>query len=303
MDSWHSYPKVYAMGHAALEGLLSDPVLVEEKIDGSQFSFGRFETDDGVVVKCRSKGQQIEPHAPPKMFARAVGYVLEVADQLPLGVTFRAEVLDKPKHNTLAYDRVPRHNLIVFDVNTGHEQYADVPTKRDAAEALDLETVPVLFAGDIEDAEQFLTMLDADSVLGGQKIEGVVVKNYGRFGRDGKVLMGKFVSEKFKEVHGKEWKQRNPGGKSIVEQLGQKYRTPARWQKAVQHLVEAGALEHSPRDIGLLMKAVAPDIEAECKDEILDSLWRWAWPHIRRDAVRGLPEWYKEQLLARQFEE
>lgn len=41
-SSWNSYPQIYALGHRYLEDLLKDPVLVEEKIDGSQFSFGRF---------------------------------------------------------------------------------------------------------------------------------------------------------------------------------------------------------------------------------------------------------------------
>ncbi len=38
--SWHSYPKIYGLGHKAITELLSDNVMVEEKIDGSQFSFG-----------------------------------------------------------------------------------------------------------------------------------------------------------------------------------------------------------------------------------------------------------------------
>ena len=39
IDSWHSYPSTFALGHKALAELLLDPVLVEEKIDGSQFSW------------------------------------------------------------------------------------------------------------------------------------------------------------------------------------------------------------------------------------------------------------------------
>ena len=41
-DSWHSFPSVYAVGHAALADLFLDDVIVEEKVDGSQFSFGLF---------------------------------------------------------------------------------------------------------------------------------------------------------------------------------------------------------------------------------------------------------------------
>lgn len=42
MDAWHSYPSVYALGHKALTELLLDPVLVEEKIDGSLCGFGLY---------------------------------------------------------------------------------------------------------------------------------------------------------------------------------------------------------------------------------------------------------------------
>jgi hypothetical protein len=51
--------------------LLLDPVIVEEKLDGSQFSFGRF----GGELKCRSKGAQPNLFAPEKMFDIAVEVV------------------------------------------------------------------------------------------------------------------------------------------------------------------------------------------------------------------------------------
>ena len=69
-----------------------------------------------------------------------------------------------------------------------------------------------------------------------------------------------------------------------------------------QDLQERGLLEGSPRDIGALIKEVPADISKECADEIKDKLFAWAWPHIQRMTTRGLPEWYKEQLLKQQFE-
>ena len=61
----HSYPSIYAVGHKYLAELFNGPVVIEEKIDGSQFSFGVY---DG-VLKIRSKGQEIFPDAPEKMFS------------------------------------------------------------------------------------------------------------------------------------------------------------------------------------------------------------------------------------------
>jgi len=38
----NSYPSIYNLGHHAIATLLDAPVLVEEKVDGSQFSFEAF---------------------------------------------------------------------------------------------------------------------------------------------------------------------------------------------------------------------------------------------------------------------
>jgi hypothetical protein len=294
-DSWHSYPSIYALGHRALADLFLDPVIVEEKIDGSQFSFGRFNGE----LKCRSKGCVLNVIAPEKMFQRAV----DVAGALDLvdGWTYRAEYLLKPKHNALAYDRIPASNLIVFDVNTGHESYMAYADKEKEALRLGLDVVPLIYEGRIDDVVTFRDLIDRQSCLGGQKVEGVVVKNYARFGLDKKVLLGKFVSEAFKEVHGSSWREANPTKSDIVDQLIQRYKTPARWAKAVQHLSEAGKLDQSPRDIGLLMKEVWPDIEKECADDIRDYLYAHFADKIRRGVTAGLPEWYKQKLLESQF--
>jgi hypothetical protein len=56
MNSWHSYPSIYNLGHRALQDLLTVSVNVEEKVDGSQFSFGI--TEEG-EIKLRSKGAVI----------------------------------------------------------------------------------------------------------------------------------------------------------------------------------------------------------------------------------------------------
>lgn len=302
MDSWHSYPSIYALGHRYVADLLLDPVLVEEKIDGSQFSFGRFMGDDGPYLRCRSKGAELNLIAPDGMFKRGVEAVQGLADKLTAGWTYRAEYLMKPKHNALAYDRTPKDHIILFDINDGHESYLSYERKAEEAARLGLEVVPKMFEGKIEDIQHFRALLDTVSCLGGQKIEGVVIKNYQRFGPDKKVLLGKFVSEAFKETHAREWKAANPTQGDILGQLIRSLKTDARWHKAVQHLRERGQIEDSPRDIGLLMKEVPIDVEEEEIDFIQDKLFEWAWPHIRRGIIAGLPEWYKEQLLKKQFE-
>lgn len=301
MNSWHSYPSIYALGHKAIANLLDGPVIVEEKIDGSQFSFGVSDLDGAIMLK--SKGAILNVDAPEKMFERAVATVRGIAPTLTPGWTYRAEYLAKPKHNTLAYDRTPARHLIVFDINTGHEEYMGPEAKAAEAARVGLECVPVLATGALT-LDSFRALLDTVSVLGGQKIEGVVVKPalYDVFGLDKKVLLGKFVSEMFKEAHSQAWKESNPTQGDVLERLAAVYGVQGRWQKAVQHLTEAGMLEGSPRDIGALIKEIPADIEKECADEIKEKLFEWAWPHVRRMTTRGFPQWYKEQLLKQAFE-
>lgn len=302
-DSWHSYPKVHALGHAAIKNLLLDPVLVEEKVDGSQFSFGKFVDPAGLeYLRCRSRGAELNVDAPDKMFAAGVSTARELFLLLHPGWAYRGEYLAKPKHNTLAYDRVPARHVILFDVNTGHEMYLSYDEKSTEAVRLGLEVVPFIHAGRVESLDFFRSLLDRASVLGGQRVEGVVVKNYVRFGADGKALIGKFVSEAFKEVHGADWRERNPTHADVLTTLVARYRTPARWAKAVQHLREVGKLEDTPRDIGKLLESAREDTRIECEDEIKTALFAWAWPHISRGCATGLAEWYKEELLKKQFE-
>lgn len=299
--SWHSYPSILALGHAGLARLFDGPVVIQEKVDGSQISFGKFNGE----LKVRSKGAQLNLVAPEGMFVKGVAVIQELYEsgKLVEGWTYRGEYLAKPKHNALAYDRIPNNHIILFDINTGHEEYMLPYTMAAYAEDLGLESVPLIHHGGVEGLDEFRNYLDRVSILGGQKIEGVVVKNYAQFGADKKALMGKFVSEHFKEVHNREWKESNPNGGDIVQRLVAMYRTPARWDKAAQHLEERGELEHSPRDIGKLIAEVQADVEKECRDEIANSFYQWGWPQVRRALTAGLPEHYKERLLSRQFSE
>jgi len=307
--SWHSYPSIHNLGHRYVKDLLTVPVNVEEKVDGSQFSFGIFpETADLYPayggLRVRSKGSELHVGAPETMFIQAVDAVKAIAPLLHPGWTYRGEYLRKPKHNTLPYDRIPRSHVILFDINDGHESYLPYEQKAEEAERLGMDVVPLLFTGMLTEIGTIRGLLDRQSILGGAKIEGVVIKprGYDMWGQDKKVLMGKFVSEAFKESHGAEWKKTNPTRGDVIYELAGAYKSPARWEKAIQHLREAGKLTESLVDIGTLMREVPADIEKECVDEIKEALFKWAWPQIRRASTAGLPEWYKERLLAMQFE-
>lgn len=301
MTSLHSYPSIYNLGHKVVHYLLTGPVYVQEKVDGSQFSFG---LDTEGIVLTKSKGAVVYLETADKLFKDAVQYVHSIKDRLTPGYTYRGEVLCRPKHNALAYDRVPKHNVILFDINVSEETYMDYADVVNEATRLDLEVVPLLFTGEVASADQLRGLLETVSVLGGQKIEGVVIKpvGYDKFGVDKKALMAKFVSEAFKEVHGGEWRKNNPSQNDVIEKVALSYKTPARWNKAIQHLREAGVITDSPQDIGKLLKEINVDVLKECEQEIKEVLFKASWPKIARIITAGFPEFYKQQLMDKQFE-
>lgn len=293
----HGYPKIYSVGHRAVSELFLGDVLVEEKVDGSQFSFMRA----GDQLDLRSRGAAVYPET-AGMFSLAVQAVVDIKDLLREGWVYRAEYLMKPKHNVLCYGRVPARNMILFDINTGEEVYLSRAEKETEAVRLGLEIVPVMYFGPVSKSEDIYAFLERESILGGH-VEGVVIKNYARFGIDKKVLMGKFVREDFKETHSKEWKASNPTISDVVERIIATLRSEVRWAKSVQRLRDAGRLEHSPRDIGMLLKEVQSDIKAEELDFIGQKLVEFALPRVLRASCAGLPEWYKRQLLESAFSE
>ncbi|SRR6266516_115587 len=305
----HSYPQIFNLGHRAAQDVLRAPVVVQEKIDGSQFSFmvrmaGSPEGPDyGQELVMKSKGALVLPETADKLFKPAVDTVMRLwaEGKLVNGWTYRGEVLAKPKHNTLAYARVPKDNIILFDIDMGEESYVEPLRAETAAALLGLEFVPTLYEGIVESLDQLHAFLGRVSVLGGTKIEGVVIKAYGTYGIDKKTLMAKYVSEAFKEIHAGDWKERNPGRADILELIIARYKTTARWQKAVQHLRERGELQEAVQDIGPLMREVPLDVEKEERSEIMEALWSHFWPQIKRGITAGLPQWYKDALAKAAF--
>ncbi|MGW8286344.1 MAG: RNA ligase family protein [Candidatus Deferrimicrobiaceae bacterium] len=294
-----SYGKIYAVGHSAVYGIFDDQVLVEEKVDGSQFSFGL--RGGKLFARSRNVALDVDGADPAGMFDAALATVRLLRESLVDGWTYRSEYLRSPKHNTLPYDRIPIMHLALFDVDKGDQSYVSWVEKASIAEELGMEVVPKVFEGKIESLDQIHDLMQRKSFLGGAVVEGLVFKAYGRFGADGKTLMAKHVSEAFKETHSSDWAKRHPAPKDIKEELILMLRTPARWEKAVQHLRDAGLLENDPRDIGPLMKELQRDLIEECAEEMKERLFQWAKKDVARGASRGFPEWYKERLMARAF--
>jgi hypothetical protein len=294
-----AFPKIFAIGSEYIPNLFDGEVEVTEKVDGSQFSFGVVNGE----LQIRSKGAMIQPDYPPNMFELGVKYVLSIQDKLVPEWVYYCEFLNKPKHNVLKYNTTPKNNLVLFGVHTEEGFIHTFARLITISVKLGISIVPLLYQG-VVTLPIIKELLERESFLGGPKIEGVVVKNYNKpfllGGQPIPIMMGKYVSEAFKEVHRGKWAAENTG-RGKWEDFKLEFKTSARWEKAVQHLKEKGELENHPRDIGKLMKEVNMDIISEEKDYILNFLWKEFGSELLRRSTGGLAEWYKNKLLEEAF--
>jgi hypothetical protein len=292
------------MGERWTNGILNGPVVIEEKYDGSQFTFGVI----GDKLICRSKGAILDGME-PTMFEPAVNVARELHRRglLGEGWIYFCEFLARPKHNVLTYSRAPKGFLVLYDAFSGPN--SPVPNKWlspggkiELANILGLEPVQVI--GDVPLDEFQLAILTPgwmkiDSSLGGCMVEGVVIKNYQQpHGERGAAwpMTAKIVSDRFKEKQACRPMNPKAGPGEFVQSLINSLRTEARWLKAVQHLREAGKLQGVNADIGPLCKEVQSDILAEETDWIKQKLFEEFSKEIIKGSVHGFAQWYQDKL-------
>lgn len=290
-------PKIYALGTRFNAEIFDGPIVVEEKIDGSQFSFCY---KDGVLT-CRSKGQVIT--GDPGMFRLAVEKATELATEGSLlkGRVYQCEFLAKPKHNVLTYARVPKGNLVLFDIKDSDGTYVPSKSKRMTAELLGLEPVPVLFEGTLGPCDQLpQQLMDSVSVLGGCQIEGYVIKNYSKQHPESESgsapMTAKVVAARFKEKQTNQPRNPKAGQGEFVQAIVNALRTESRWLKAIQHLREANQLTQAEKDIGPLVREIQRDTLEEEADWIKEQLFEAFKSEIHRGVVQGFAQYYKQIL-------
>lgn len=295
-----AFPKIFTLGQKYIANIFDDEVEITEKLDGSQWAFGKVNGQ----LYCRSKGIMQELDCPDKLFNIAIDYIKSIENKLPEGIVFYGEYLQKPHHNVLSYERVPKNNIILFGACKNDRTF--IEDYQQYAELLNLEVVPIIFKGKINNYDELIKLLETTSILGKSKIEGMVIKNYKKDlllgGQVIPIMCAKYVSEEFKEVHKSNWAKENTG-KGKWDVYKDSFQTEARWLKAIFYLRDCGYLDNTPRDIGNLMKRVSVDIEEEEKENIKEFLWKEFGREVLKHATRGLPEFYKEYLAKQNFKE
>ena len=245
MKSIPSYTKILTLGSRYTENALIGEVIIQEKVDGSQFKFGVNEYGELVIS---SKGQLLHCGQylvnPYGMFKNGVEYILSIKDKIlafPKDTYFYGEYLQKQKHNVLKYERIPKNYMVLFDV-WQNKQWATRNELEIITKAFNIDLIPELYKGilknKIEKGKGYTNPLDflkriietTNSFLGNELIEGVVIKNYNQtilLGGQVFPLFTKYVRESFKERHDTEWKIKKP--KESLADYIKGFKSEARW--------------------------------------------------------------------------
>ena len=322
------FPKIKNMGDRLLTHLFDNESEISEKLDGSQF---RIYLDSDGLFEVGSKNQEglelftsriemTKSNGKHDMFDLAV----EQAEKLKLkleiyldgigaeNITLYTEYLRSKKHNALCYERVPLNNLYLFgtiylrDDKIHNMRTSDLIT---LANELNLESPNILYEGKISNQEDLKEMLEGESILGGTKIEGIVIKNYSKtYPVDllsteryvGFPLAGKLVRDEFKEVQGGEWNKQKKA--SSIDGIAETYLTEARFLKSIQHLKEEEKLTFEKKDLAILIPEVLKDLLGEEGEQINRIILNKFHEEFRRRISNYVVKQYTEFLLNKQFE-
>lgn len=285
-----AYPKIYRLGLEEVADVLSYTVEITEKIDGSAFGFGIV---DGELV-LQSKRTTLPANVVSGMFSGATAAVHAVRDKLMPGAFYWGETLEKPRHNKIAYGRVPRHHVALYGVLVD-DRYVAYETVKNEALRLGFDVVPLLFRGRIESLDRLDKIFDdfQESYLGGQ-VEGIVIRPVGD-----PCPSAKLVKDEFKEVMQRKNKVVSQENKleDAVREFFESFATEARWLKAIQHLEDAGEItSNRPENIGAIIKEIQRDTLEEEEKFIRENLWILHKRMFLRTLTEKFPKWYLERI-------
>lgn len=302
------YPKINASHKLGQESILDGEVVLEEKTDGSQFRISI--TSDG--FEFGSKRVEFNQRGVDSNFRLGVNTFTEnnknFDDDNRIGadvkaVHFFGEYFKSEKQNTIKYDRMPKNHIMLFDVAI---EYYNKPMhwcNNDQvdiwANDLEIEAVPVLGTGTFT-MEQVKELAEQESVLGGSKREGVIIKARNRQYNttlaslaEHPWMIAKYVRPEFQEDNRAE----HPGNKGKLQELCEAYNNPNIWKKSVARLRDESQLEGSMKDLAKIIPDVMKDVESEWKETIMNDLWKIYGKDIIKHSVKGVPQWYQEQLI------
>lgn len=306
-----TFPKIRNASKMSLDALFNGGVItVTEKLDGSQLNFCK---SGNVYPTIQSKSCTITARngvVSNGMFDKAFEVLSTKNPALEDGVVYHSEYLRKKKHNTLAYNNVPRNHIALYGA-TKNGRWLSHAELYKQAESLDIDVVPCLFHGvppvtftgdnykELDDwCKGFFT---TQSYLGGCLLEGVVISNFSttftESGVTNDYVTVKFVRDEFKELHGSKNRPITANRLCVQDVLKDFTPTEARWEKAVSRLKESGRFTNSVKDIGPLIAEIKEDAVAEDLEQFKDALYNIYRKEFMENQLNGFVSWYKQKVF------
>lgn len=270
----HKYDKIkHYDNKEALDVLAEDLdiITIEEKIDGANFRFN-IGVDGTITYGSRTRELIVggDDDTGWANFTRIIEYLDKTLAGKPIdaftNLTFHGEAMIK---HTINYDWEKHPPFIGFDVyHEGLQKYMSDEAKRIAFYALGLKCIAKTDTMTAKEARAFLKEpVFGDSAYGHTKVEGYVLKNYGK-GIFTKVVQKEF-QEKNKEIFGKHKREANDDS----ERVAIIYCTNARIHKMIAKLTIEQGMPLATSMMHVLPTVVTDDIWTEHWNEIVHTAW------------------------------
>ncbi len=272
-------------------------VIVQEKVDGSQFSVQNI---DG-VLHFSNKGKII-----PGKSQIYINTFVSLANKLSYfkeGYIYHGEAMRSLRPNTIVYDRVPRYYWILYEVIRISDNYMLTPEEvKEMIVGTNIEFLEPLYDNKydeipkntykdiVDDIMLNISTNKLQSLLGGVP-EGVVFKAINRVD-DGtyRHRKNKFVRKEFAELnHTRKSKIADVSDDEFIESIGLIYNVEPRFQKAKQHLEENNKWKsNNNANVGSMVGELDIDLLKEAEEDIKNMLFCRFWESIKKNARKDL---------------
>ena len=210
MSEMKKYMDIIRLGHKSTVGVLNegDNITITEKLDGSNASFKK----ENGIIKAFSRNTELNEENNLREFYQWT-QTLNV-NLLLDNVIYFGEWLVK---HTISYPLDKLNKFYLYDIyNENYSTYLDFSFVQYEANKLNLNLIPLFYKGKYESFEHLKSYV-GKTALGGEKGEGIVVKNVGYKNKYGNQIFVKLVHEDFIEVQ-KQKPPKDPNRPLTIEQ-------------------------------------------------------------------------------------
>ena len=248
------YDSIPRYGKQGTRDILGTEVVVMEKLDGANASFGIIDGE----LKMFSRNQELNEHSTLRGFYDWVKLNVDTS-KLIINTIYFGEWLVP---HSVQYKKEAQHKFYLFDIyHSDVNEYLSSKIVQSQAKFIGLETPRVLFEGELQDVselQQYVGLSELTEIP--NTGEGIVAKDY-----EGQQFV-KIVSDKFKET--KSIKQPSLD-RTDIGTLIDSVLTPQRVEKLIHKKIDLGLLptELDITDTGNVLKALSSDVVNDIFEE------------------------------------